>query len=70
MKCLYCQGKMVRGTAPFDIHRKGYHLSFDAVPAWVCTQCGESYFAESEVETIQQAIRALDKRTERLEVVA
>jgi YgiT-type zinc finger domain-containing protein len=66
MKCLYCQGEMERGTAPFHIDRKGYHLILDSVPAWVCTQCGEAYFEEAEVEAIQQVIRALDKRTEKL----
>ena len=66
MKCLYCQGKMERGKAPFHIDRKEYHLILDSVPAWVCTQCGEAYFEEAEVEAIQQIIRALDRRTEKL----
>ena len=66
MKCLYCQGTMERGTAPFHIDRKGYHLILDTIPAWVCGQCGEAYFEEVAVEAIQQVIRALDKRTEHL----
>ena len=66
MKCIYCQGEMERSTAPFHIDRKGYHLMLDAIPAWVCTQCGEAYFGEAEVEAIQQIIRAVDERTERL----
>ena len=70
MNCMYCQGKMVRGTAPFHIDRKGYHLQFDAIPAWVCSQCGEVYFGEPEVEAIQQAIRNLDEQTEKLAVVS
>jgi len=41
---MYCQGKMVRGHAPFHIDRENIHVSFDNVPAWVCTQCGEVYF--------------------------
>ena len=66
MKCVHCQGKMERGTAPFHIDRKGYHLILDTIPAWVCAQCGEVYFEESEVDAIQQVIRALDKQTEKL----
>lgn len=66
MKCIHCQGKMEQGTAPFHIDRKGYHLILDTIPAWVCTQCGEVYFEESEVDAIQQVIRALDKQTEKL----
>jgi YgiT-type zinc finger domain-containing protein len=66
MKCLYCHGTMKRGTAPFHIDRKGYHLILDTVPAWVCTQCGEPYFEEAAVEAIQEVIRAIDQRTEGL----
>ncbi len=57
---------MKRATAPFHIDRKGYHLMLDAIPAWVCTQCGEAYFDEAEVEAIQQIIRTVDERTERM----
>ena len=67
MKCIYCQGEMERGTAPFYVDRKGYHLVLDAVPAWVCTQCGEVYFEEAEVNAIQEVMRLLDERTEQLE---
>jgi YgiT-type zinc finger domain-containing protein len=66
MKCLYCQGTMARGTAPFHIDRKGYHLSLDAIPAWVCTQCGEAYCEEAAVEAIQQVLQAIDTHTENL----
>lgn len=66
MKCVYCQEQMHRGTAPFHVDRKGYHLVLDAVPAWVCQQCGEAYFEEREVASIQEAIDLLDRQTERL----
>lgn len=65
MNCIYCQGKMVRGIAPFHIDRKDYHLILDRIPAWVCTQCGEVYLDEPEVESIQEVIRAVDQRTEK-----
>ncbi|MBI3666252.1 MAG: YgiT-type zinc finger protein [Acidobacteria bacterium] len=70
MRCVHCQGRMKRGTAPFHIDRKGYHLLFDAIPAWVCTQCGEVYFEGSEVESIQKVVRSLDKQAEKLAVPA
>ena len=41
MKCIHCEGQMKKDVAPFHIDRKGYHLSLDAVLAWVCGQCGE-----------------------------
>lgn len=70
MRCIQCKGKMKKSSAPFQIDRKGYHLLLDAVPAWICTQCGEVYFEEAEVDAIQEAIRSLGKRTEKLAVPA
>ena len=69
MKCLYCQGKMERNIAPFHVDRKGYHLTLDGIPAWVCTQCGEVYFEETEIEAIQEVIRAIEQRTEKMMLV-
>jgi len=65
---MYCKGNMVYKTAPFQINRKGYHLMLDAVPAWVCTQCGEVYFEENEVDTIQDVLKTLDEQTEKFAV--
>ena len=70
MRCIHCKGKMRKSNAPFQVDRKGYHLLLDAVPAWVCAQCGEAYFEEAEVDAIQEAIRSLDKRTEKLAIPA
>ncbi len=66
MKCIQCKGNMERKTAPFHVDRKGYHLVLDAIPAWVCSQCGEVYFEEMEVESIQNVARALDTQTSKL----
>ncbi len=66
MECLQCRGRLVRGTAPFSVDRNGYHLHWDAVPAWVCTQCGEPLFEGLAVDVIQDAIKALDRENEKL----
>lgn len=66
MKCIYCQGQMRRATTPFHIDRKGCHLMLDAVPAWVCEQCGEAYFEEREVDTIQDIVRSIEAKAETL----
>ena len=62
MKCLHCQGEMRRKTIPFHIDRKGCHLTLDNVPAWVCSQCGEPYFAEEEVDAMQDLIRFIEQK--------
>ena len=66
MECIHCQGIMSRSTTPFHVHRNGYHLALDAVPAWICGQCGEPYFEEREVDAIQGAIRDLDEQARQL----
>ncbi len=63
MECLHCKGQMVHGAAPFSLDRNGYHVSWDAVPAWVCTQCGEPYFESREVDLIQKALEGLDRES-------
>ena len=63
MECLYCKAKMRRGTAPFRIDRNGYHISWDAIFAWVCDQCGESLFETKEVDAIQEDLTVLDRET-------
>lgn len=63
MECLHCKGRMVHGTAPFSLDRNGYHVSWDAVPAWVCNQCGEPYFESREVDLIQKALECLDRES-------
>lgn len=50
---MFCKGTMEKKTATFHIDHTGYHLQMDAVDAWVCTQCGEAYFEEKEVQEIQ-----------------
>ncbi|MFW5692726.1 MAG: type II toxin-antitoxin system MqsA family antitoxin [Thermoguttaceae bacterium] len=66
MKCIHCQGEMKRGTAPLHIDRKGCHVMLEAVPAWVCTQCGEPYFDEEEVDAIEDLVESIEQKTEAL----
>jgi YgiT-type zinc finger domain-containing protein len=63
MECPCCKAQMRRGTAPLSIDRKGYRVSWDAIPAWVCDQCGESLFETREVDVIQEALSCLDRET-------
>lgn len=68
MECTHCRGKMVRRKVPFQVDREGYHLTFESVPAWVCTQCGEPYFEAVEVDAIQDALKLLDERAGKIAV--
>lgn len=68
MKCLYCKGTLVRKKASYTATRKGYHLIIDDVPAWVCEQCGEPLFDEETVDTIQEMLKEVGAKAEKLAV--
>ncbi len=63
MKCYYCSGDMKRGKTTYTASRQGYHLLMDDVPTWICSQCGEVYFEEKEVDVIQDLLKEVGKRT-------
>ncbi|MBI4490355.1 MAG: YgiT-type zinc finger protein [Deltaproteobacteria bacterium] len=63
MECIHCKGPMEKGAAPFTVDRKGYLVHWEAVPAWVCGQCGEAYFESREVDLIQKALAVLDRES-------
>ena len=66
MKCVHCKGEMKRSTTLFHVDRKGCHLTLDAVPAWVCDQCGETYFEDKEVDAIQDLVRSVEQKARAL----
>jgi YgiT-type zinc finger domain-containing protein len=68
VQCMYCKGRMEPGAVPFTVDRKGYHIHWEAVPAWVCRQCGEAYFEPPEVKGIQKALSAFDREASRVTV--
>jgi YgiT-type zinc finger domain-containing protein len=66
MECIHCKGRMKRTSAPFSIDRKGYYIHWNAIPAWVCIQCGEPYFESHEVDLIQKVLSVLDRESAKL----
>ncbi len=68
MECLYCKGQLRRTKVSYTATRNGYHLIIDQVPAWVCEQCGEPLFDEETVDAIQEMLREVDLRLEKLAI--
>ena len=60
MKCHFCSEEMKKGKTTYTVNRHNYHLIIDDVPAWICSQCGEVYFEETEVDAIQEMIKSVD----------
>jgi len=70
MKCIHCQAIMKQGTAPLHIDKQGCHVTLDNIPAWVCEQCGEAYFEERQVDAIQDLIRTVEQKANKLALSA
>jgi YgiT-type zinc finger domain-containing protein len=57
---------MKKDFAPFHVDWNMYHLTLEKIPAWICRQCGEVYFEETEVDRIQDVLESLDQKVERI----
>ena len=66
-ECMHCKGDLKRGAAPFSVDRDRYHVSWNALPAWICTQCGEPYFEPAIVAAIEESLRNIDRATAGIE---
>jgi len=62
MKCLFCKGEMEKAAVAYTVDRKGYHLFIERIPAYVCSQCGERYFEEKEVDAIQNMLKTFEEK--------
>jgi YgiT-type zinc finger domain-containing protein len=62
MKCIHCQGKMIKGSSTLQISRKGCDVSLGNIAAWICGQCGEASFEETTVSAIQDLIRCIEQK--------
>jgi DNA-directed RNA polymerase subunit RPC12/RpoP len=40
------------------------------IPAYVCSQCGERFFAENEVDAIQRMLKAMEQGLDEVRKVA
>ena len=69
MKCLYCNGAMERSKSTYTINRKDYHLFLQDIPVYICSQCGEKYFGEEEVEAIQNLMKTLESEVGKVRAI-
>lgn len=61
---------MEKAFVSYTLDRNGYHLFIEKIPGYVCSQCGERYFNEKEVEAIQNMIKALEEKLKDVLVAA
>jgi YgiT-type zinc finger domain-containing protein len=66
LECYFCgDGEVEKSKTTYDLNRLGYHILFD-VPALICAQCNEIYFEDETVDHIQNIVKNLDSRINKL----
>lgn len=55
--CSFCRGKLVEGKTEFMARAGNEVVVIKDVPAWVCEQCGESYFSAAISRRIDGIMR-------------
>jgi len=64
---MYCNGDMKRGTTTYHVDKDDIHIILDKMPAWVCDQCHEVYFEESDVDSIQAFSHVVSQQADKLQ---
>ncbi len=54
--CNVCQGKTKQQSVTYTQWYQGRLIVIENVPAWVCGQCGETYYDPDVVERLQALI--------------
>ena len=55
--CSFCKGKLREGKTEFMAHAGGEVIVIKDVPAYVCEQCGESYYTTGTSRKIDGVMR-------------
>ncbi len=54
--CNICQGRVEQALTTYTQWYEGRLIVIENVPAWVCQQCGETYYDPDVVDRIQDVI--------------
>jgi len=66
LKCCFCgDGEIKNSKTTYALNKMGYHISID-VPALICTNCNEIYFEDETVDLIQNKLKNLESRINKL----
>jgi len=60
-RCSLCKGKLQEGKTEFTVKAGKEVISIKEVPAYVCQECGEAYFAPEISRKIDKVMRDFHK---------
>lgn len=61
MTCPCCFGRLERRSSVHTISRSSYHLMIYELPVWMCQQCGQALYTESQVDALYELIYSTDR---------
>ncbi len=61
MTCPVCTGQLERRPSVHTISRSNYHLMIYELPLWLCRQCGQAMYTESQVDALDALIHNTDR---------
>ena len=57
--CSECGGRLKRKAVTQEFEREGVKVKLSGFKAWVCSQCGEVYFAPGGAEKVARAVNCM-----------
>ena len=57
--CSECNGRLRRKTISQEFEREGVKVKISGIRAWICSRCGEIYFAPGGADRVAQAAKSL-----------
>ena len=70
MKCAICRGSVKVGKTTVTVDTGDGVVVVRAVPARICTQCGEDWLTDKSAERVEAIVRRARKEKSQIEVVA
>lgn len=69
MKCFKCNGELIEKNVNYVVNLENTIIIIKAVPAKVCSECGEQYFDDKTSENIEKIINQLKLLSTEVSVV-
>lgn len=62
MTCPTCSNQLQRRPSVHTISRSRYHLVLYELPMWMCHECGETLYTESQVDALTDLIYETERK--------
>jgi YgiT-type zinc finger domain-containing protein len=61
MTCPVCQGQLEYQRSVHTVSRPEYHLVIYELPVWMCRQCDQVMYTESQMDALDKLIHTTDR---------